>query len=134
MSLTHFYSKNTLLKKRRVSKKRLFKFASRKNQFWFCIDSEVEMTITGILVLLLIAGVVGALGQALSGYSFGGCLVSILVGFIGAYVGIWLARQLGLPEVFTITVEGEPFPVLWGIIGSAILSLFLGLLTRRSIA
>jgi uncharacterized membrane protein YeaQ/YmgE (transglycosylase-associated protein family) len=92
------------------------------------------MTITGILVLLLIAGVVGGLGQALSGYSFGGCLVSILVGFIGAYVGIWLARQLGLPEVFTITVEGEPFPVLWGIIGSAILSLFLGLLTRRSIA
>jgi len=92
------------------------------------------MTITGILVLLLIAGVVGGLGQALSGYSFGGCLVSILVGFIGAYVGIWLARQLGLPEIFTITVEGEPFPVVWGIIGSAVLSLLLGLLTRRSIA
>ena len=92
------------------------------------------MTLTGILVLLLIAGVVGALGQALSGYSFGGCLVSILVGFIGAYVGIWLARQLGLPEVFTITVEGEAFPVVWGIVGSALLSLLLGLFTRRSIA
>ena len=91
------------------------------------------MTITGILLLLLIAGIVGALGQALSGYSFGGCLVSILVGFIGAYLGIWLARQLGLPEVFTVTVEGEPFPVLWGIIGSAILSLILGMLTRRSL-
>jgi uncharacterized membrane protein YeaQ/YmgE (transglycosylase-associated protein family) len=92
------------------------------------------MTITGILVLLLIAGVVGALGQALSGYSIGGCLASIVVGFIGAYVGIWLARQLGLPEVFTITVEGETFPVLWGIIGSAILSLILGMFTRRSLA
>jgi len=91
------------------------------------------MTITGILLLLLIAGVVGGLGQALSGYSLGGCLTSILVGFIGAYLGIWLARQLGLPEIFTVTVEGEPFPVLWGIIGSAILSLILGMLTRRSI-
>ena len=91
------------------------------------------MTITGILLLLLIAGVVGGLGQALSGYSVGGCLTSILVGFIGAYLGIWLARQLGLPEIFTVTVEGEPFPVLWGIIGSAILSLILGMLTRRSI-
>ena len=91
------------------------------------------MTITGILLLLLIAGVVGALGQALSGYSIGGCLVSIVVGFIGAYVGIWLARQLGLPEVFTVTIEGEPFPILWGIIGSAILSLILGMFTRRSL-
>jgi uncharacterized membrane protein YeaQ/YmgE (transglycosylase-associated protein family) len=91
------------------------------------------MTLTGILVLLLIAGVVGALGQALSGYSIGGCLVSIVVGFVGAYVGIWLARQLGLPEVFTITIEGESFPVLWGIIGSAILSLILGMFTRRSL-
>ena len=48
--------------------------------------------------------------------------------------GHWLARQLGLPEVFTITVEGEPFPVLWGIIGSALLSLILGAFSRRSIA
>lgn len=92
------------------------------------------MTITGILLLLIIAGVVGALGQALSGYSAGGCLVSILVGFIGAYLGIWLSRQLGLPEIFTVTVEGEPFPVVWGIIGSALLSLILGLFTRRSLA
>ncbi len=89
------------------------------------------MTLTGILLLLLIAGIVGGLGQALSGYSVGGCLVSIVVGFIGAYLGVWLARQLGLPEVFTITIEGETFPIVWGIIGSAILSLILGLFTRR---
>ncbi|HEX2997955.1 MAG TPA: hypothetical protein VHP14_24235 [Anaerolineales bacterium] len=89
------------------------------------------MSLTGILLLLLIAGVVGGLGQSLAGYSYGGCLMSIVVGFIGAFVGIWLARQLGLPELFTITVEGEPFPVLWGIIGSALLSLLLSLFTYR---
>ena len=89
------------------------------------------MTLTGILVLLVIAGVVGGLGQAISGYSFGGCLMSILVGFVGAYVGIWLAGQLGLPELFTINVQGQPFPIVWGIIGSAILSLILGLFTSR---
>lgn len=89
------------------------------------------MTLTGLLVLLVIAGVVGMLGQAISGYSFGGCLMSILVGFIGAYVGIWLAGQLGLPELFTINVQGQPFPIVWGIIGSAVLSLILGLFTSR---
>jgi len=89
------------------------------------------MTLTGLLLLLLIAGIVGGLGQSLSGYSFGGCLVSIIVGFVGAYIGVWLAGQLGLPEVFAITIEGESFPVVWGIIGSAVLSLILGLFTSR---
>lgn len=89
------------------------------------------MTLTGLLVLLVIAGIVGALGQTIAGYSFGGCLMSIIVGFVGAFVGVWLAGQLGLPEVFTINIEGEPFPVVWGVIGSAILSLLLGLLTSR---
>ena len=91
------------------------------------------MTLTGILVLLLIAGIVGALGQTISGYSFGGCLMSIIVGFVGAYIGVWLAAQLGLPEVFAINIEGESFPIVWGIIGSAILSLILGLFTRRRV-
>jgi uncharacterized membrane protein YeaQ/YmgE (transglycosylase-associated protein family) len=91
------------------------------------------MTLTGLLLLLLIAGVVGALGQTISGYSFGGCLMSILVGFVGAYVGIWLAGQLGLPEIFSITIEGETFPIVWGVVGSALLSLILGLFTRRRV-
>jgi uncharacterized membrane protein YeaQ/YmgE (transglycosylase-associated protein family) len=98
--------------------------------YWTHI-SEVEMTLTGLILLLLIAGIVGAVGQSLSGYSFGGCLVSIIVGFIGAYVGVWLAGQLGLPEIFSITIEGESFPIVWGVIGSAILSLILGLFTSR---
>jgi uncharacterized membrane protein YeaQ/YmgE (transglycosylase-associated protein family) len=91
---------------------------------------EAEMTLLGFLVLLLIAGIVGAIGQSLAGYSLGGFLVSVVVGFIGAYIGIWLAGQLGLPEIFAITIEGESFPVVWGIVGAAILSWIVGLFTR----
>jgi uncharacterized membrane protein YeaQ/YmgE (transglycosylase-associated protein family) len=90
-----------------------------------------KMTLTGFLILLVIAGIVGALGQGLAGYSFGGCLGSILLGFIGAFVGVWLARQLGLPEFFTVTIDGEPFPVVWATIGAAILALLFGLIGRR---
>ena len=91
------------------------------------------MTLTGILILLLIAGIVGGLGQSISGYSFGGCLMSIIVGFVGAYLGVWLAGQLGLPEIFAVNIEGRSFPIVWGIVGSAILSLLLGLLTRHRV-
>jgi uncharacterized membrane protein YeaQ/YmgE (transglycosylase-associated protein family) len=88
------------------------------------------MTIVSFIVLLVIAAIAGSIGQALAGYSRGGCLVSIVVGFVGAFLGLWLARQLGLPEFFTITVGGETFPVIWSIIGSFVLALTVGLLTR----
>jgi uncharacterized membrane protein YeaQ/YmgE (transglycosylase-associated protein family) len=89
------------------------------------------MTIIQFLVLLLIAAICGTIGQSLAGYSLGGCLISAIVGFVGAFLGMWLARQLGLPEVLTIRVGGETFPVLWSIVGSAILALIAGLLSRR---
>lgn len=88
------------------------------------------MTIVGLIVLLVIAAMAGSIGQALAGYSLGGCLVSIVVGFVGAFLGLWLARQFGLPEFYTISVGGETFPVIWSIIGSFILALVVGLLTK----
>jgi uncharacterized membrane protein YeaQ/YmgE (transglycosylase-associated protein family) len=89
------------------------------------------MTLGEFLVLLIIAGVVGAVGQSIAGYDLGGCLVSIVVGFIGAYIGIWLARQFNLPEFLVIDVGQEAFPVIWSVIGSALFALAVGLLTRR---
>lgn len=92
------------------------------------------MSLIGLLILLIIAAIAGSIGQALAGYSLGGCLVSIIVGFIGAYLGMWLAQTLNLPELFTITIEGQPFPLVWSIIGSALLTLIIGLFTRRRYA
>jgi uncharacterized membrane protein YeaQ/YmgE (transglycosylase-associated protein family) len=89
------------------------------------------MTLLGFIVLLVIAAIAGTIGQALAGYSMGGCLVSILIGFIGAYLGMFLASSLGLPELFTINIDGQPFPLVWSIIGSTLLALIFGLLTRR---
>ncbi len=89
------------------------------------------MTFLGFIVLLIVAALAGSVGQALAGYSRGGCVVSMLVGFIGAYIGLWLARQLGLPEVFVLRIDGQPFPLIWAIIGSAIFAGVLSLLFRR---
>jgi uncharacterized membrane protein YeaQ/YmgE (transglycosylase-associated protein family) len=89
------------------------------------------MTLLGLLVLVIIAAITGSLGQALAGYSLGGCLVSAVVGFIGAYLGMWIARRFGLPDILVLNIDGQPFPVVWSIIGSAIFSALVGLFTRR---
>jgi uncharacterized membrane protein YeaQ/YmgE (transglycosylase-associated protein family) len=88
------------------------------------------MTLIGFAILVLIAAIAGSLGMAITGYSRGGCLFSAIVGFLGAFIGMWVARQFGLPELIPVTVEGETFPVVWSIIGSAILSILLGALVR----
>ena len=88
------------------------------------------MSLIDLLILLLVAGLCGALGQAITGFSRGGCLVSIALGFIGAILGMWLARQLGLPELFVVPVGGQNFPVVWSIIGSALFVAVISLLTR----
>lgn len=88
------------------------------------------MTLMEFLLLLLIAGIAGALGQSIAGYELGGCLVSIVVGFIGAYIGVWLARELDLPELLVITIDQKAFPVIWSVIGSTLFALVIGLLTR----
>jgi uncharacterized membrane protein YeaQ/YmgE (transglycosylase-associated protein family) len=89
------------------------------------------MTLLEFLVLLLVAGIAGAVGQALAGFELGGCLISIVVGFIGALFGLWLARELDLPEFLVITIDGKVFPLIWSVIGSALFALMVGLLTRR---
>jgi uncharacterized membrane protein YeaQ/YmgE (transglycosylase-associated protein family) len=88
------------------------------------------MTLIGFLILLLIAAICGGIGQSLAGYDVGGCLVSIVVGFIGAYIGLWLAAKLGLPDFFTVNIEGKPFPIIWAIIGSAIFTFIIAILRR----
>ncbi|HSP64535.1 MAG TPA: GlsB/YeaQ/YmgE family stress response membrane protein [Pyrinomonadaceae bacterium] len=84
-----------------------------------------------LLILLVIAGVCGALGQAIGGGSRGGCLVSIALGFIGALVGSWIARALHLPELFALNIAGAHFPIVWSIVGSALFVAVINLISRR---
>jgi len=83
------------------------------------------------LLLLLIAGVCGSIGQSIAGYSKGGCIVSIAVGFIGALLGSWLSVRLGLPELFNVTIGGSSFPIIWSIVGSVIFVVIVSLLTKK---
>ena len=91
---------------------------------------ESERSGLDFVVLLIIAAICGAVGQALAGYSLGGCITSTLVGFVGAVIGTWIAGLLGLPEIFAINVGGRAFPIVWSVIGSALFVAILAMLTR----
>jgi uncharacterized membrane protein YeaQ/YmgE (transglycosylase-associated protein family) len=89
------------------------------------------MSILEFFLLLIVAGICGSLAQALVGYSHGGCLVSIVLGFVGALIGTWLARVLQLPELLTVHLGDRGFPIVWSIIGAALFSALLSMLARR---
>ncbi|TAK18544.1 MAG: hypothetical protein EPO35_01360, partial [Acidobacteria bacterium] len=85
----------------------------------------MTLTLPALIVLIIIAAVCGAIGKALAGGARGGLIVSTALGFIGALLGPWVARQLNLSEPFVLRVGGESFPIVWSIIGAA---LFVALL------
>ena len=89
----------------------------------------MTITLTGLLILLLIAGICGAIGRAIAGGSAGGVIVSIAVGFIGALLGTVIAHYLRLPELMMVTVDRHPFPILWSIIGAAVFVALVHLLS-----
>jgi len=91
----------------------------------------VTISLPALLILLVIAAVCGALGKAIAGDVRGGLLVSIVLGFIGALLGPWVAGKLSLPEPFMVTIGGHPFPVLWSIIGAALFVALIHLFSRR---
>ena len=90
-----------------------------------------SFTLVELIVWLIVGAIVGAIGAAVVGYSPGGLIGSIAVGLVGAVLGTWLAHQLGLPALLTLSFGGTSMAVLWAIVGAAIL-VFLLSLTRRA--
>jgi uncharacterized membrane protein YeaQ/YmgE (transglycosylase-associated protein family) len=88
-------------------------------------------SIPAILLLVLIAAICGAIGNAIAGGSRGGCLVSIVLGFIGALLGSWVAGKMKLPEPFVLHAAGQAFPILWSVIGAALFVMVVHLFRRR---
>jgi uncharacterized membrane protein YeaQ/YmgE (transglycosylase-associated protein family) len=88
------------------------------------------MTLLELIVYLVIAGVCGAIARAVAGGTGRGFIVSVLLGFVGVFIGTWLARLLHLPQLFVVTIGGHPFPIVWSIVGGIVLVFIAHLLLR----
>ena len=89
------------------------------------------MSLEQFLVLLLVAAIIGALGEALAGYSLGGCAASVIVGFIGALIGSYLRDLLNMPRFLSVTAGGRQIDIIWSVIGAAVFVLLMSFIRRR---
>ncbi len=86
------------------------------------------MSCISLLIYLLVAALCGAIGASIAGFSSRGCITNLVVGLAGAVIGNWLSLELRLPRGFTL----QGIPILWAIIGSALLIFILTLITGRN--
>jgi uncharacterized membrane protein YeaQ/YmgE (transglycosylase-associated protein family) len=57
--------------------------------------------------------------------------MSVAIGFIGGLIGTWAVKQFALPVIYLLHIGHTSFPIVWAIIGAAVLVAVLGLLRRR---
>ena len=82
------------------------------------------MTLTGILVTCIIGLVVGAIAKLLMpGKDPGGCIITILLGIAGAFVGTWLGKMFW----------GENYTAGWimSVVGAMVLLLIYRLIAGK---
>lgn len=88
------------------------------------------MPFTELLVYLLIGAVCAKIGHFIFRYSQAVFILSIIIGFLGAMLGVWISTKFDLAELYTISIAGNPFPLSWSIFSSAICITVLGIMSR----
>lgn len=92
----------------------------------------MEFSVWTLLIYLLIAAIAGGIGRAIAGGTRGGCLVSIVVGFIGGILGSWIANKAGLPEPLMVHFPGGVvFPFVWSVVGATLFVAIVVLISGR---
>ena len=89
------------------------------------------MSLGEFVVLFIVSAIVGGIGEALAGYSLGGCAVSAVVGFIGALIGHWIRGALHMGSLLPVHVGGRTVDIVWAVIGSAVLVFALSMIRGR---
>ncbi len=88
------------------------------------------MSLIDFLLMIAIAVAFGSLAQWTSGYSRGGWIVNLSVGFLGALAGALVARSFDVPEIYQLTLGRATFPIIWSIIGSVLFLAAISLVVK----
>jgi uncharacterized membrane protein YeaQ/YmgE (transglycosylase-associated protein family) len=82
--------------------------------------------VDSIIIMLIVGAIAGWLaGQILRGFGFG-LLWNIIIGIVGAFIGVWLLQQIGVSPF-----SGFIGSIINATIGAVILLFIVGLIKRR---
>lgn len=90
----------------------------------------ISFSLVELIVWVIVAAICGGIGEAIAGYSPGGFFGSVAIGLVGAWLGTFLARSLGLPAILTFTFNNVTIELLWAILGAALFVFLLGMIRR----
>ncbi len=90
------------------------------------------MNLVDLLLTILVAIICGTFAQFTSGYSRGGWIVNLGVGFLGALAGVVFSRMLNAPVIYDLKIGELSFPVIYSVIGSVFFLAAIGLMVRPS--
>jgi uncharacterized membrane protein YeaQ/YmgE (transglycosylase-associated protein family) len=88
------------------------------------------MTLIDFLLIVVVAILCGTVAQLTSGYSRGGWIVNLGIGFLGALAGVIVSRSLTVPKIYDLTVRTVNFPIIYAIIGSVFFLAAIGFFIR----
>lgn len=84
------------------------------------------MNVIELVLLLLVAGILGVVSQRITGIQVGGLIMSIVVGFAGAWPGTRLSIWLDIYDPTHIGIGNTHFRLLSAIIGAVIVTAGVG--------
>jgi uncharacterized membrane protein YeaQ/YmgE (transglycosylase-associated protein family) len=89
-----------------------------------------DWRLADFVLTLVVALVVGAIGQATSRYKSGGWLVMTGMSLVGTFIGVWLARHYDFTMLLPLTWQGTTYPLLYAMLGAAFGVGIAGLFTK----
>ena len=88
------------------------------------------MNLYDLLIMAVIAIVCGTFAQITSGYSRGGWIVNLGLGFLGAMAGAVIARTFNAPTIYDLKVRAVDFPIIYSLIGSVFFLAAIGFFVK----
>ncbi len=84
------------------------------------------MTLNTIITWIIVGGIAGLLAELLIGGIHAGCIGTVIVGILGAFIGGWIFSRLGI----SVGAPGLLSSIITAFVGAAVLLLIIRVVRR----